>query len=190
MCHASHGCPQPGKMQQEPPSFTMKEMDSFMTRETVRNQEFGVVWQNPLDLLTFPKGSHSVSSQLSRGSVVSTPPACASTACFPAHSFPSTLQGSHFHAAGELQAAEPRGSSSTWLPSRAQPGDTFAAPACTQALPGACLRVFPHGKGHVGHFSYDLTPARAVSHRKHGPSGAEPELAQLMERPPRPLGPV
>lgn len=75
-------------------------------------------------------------------------------------------------------------------PSRAQPGDTLAAPGRTRVLPGACLPVLRHGKGHVGHFSYDLTLARAVSHWKPAPSGAEPELAEPMERPPRPLGPV
>ena len=85
---------------------------------------------------------------------------------------------------------EPKGCSSTWLASSAQPGDAFAARACTQVLPGACLRALFHGKGYTNHFSYDLTLASAVSHWKPGPSGAEPELAELTERPPRPLGPA
>lgn len=94
------------------------------------------------------------------------------------------------HAAGELQAAEPEGCSSTWLASGAQPADPFTALACTRVLPGTCLCAFFHGKGYTGHFSYDLTLASAVSHRKPGPSGAEAELAEPTERPPRALGPA
>lgn len=143
-----------------------------------------MVWQDPI---TFPKGSPSVSSQLSQGSAASTLPAVPPLpvslhAAFPARSKGaiSLLQGSCRQQKQEAAAA----------PGSPQPGDTLAAPARTPALPGACLRVFPHGKGHAGPFSYDLTPARAVSHWKTGPSGAEPELAKLTERLPRPLGPV
>lgn len=56
--------------------------------------------------------------------------------------------------------------------------------------PRSCQAPFFHGKGYTDHFSYDLTLASAVSHRKPGPSGAEPELAEPMERPSRPLGPA
>lgn len=151
---------------------------NFLTRES---GIWGSVAGSPGSHNTFPKGSISVSSQLSWSSVASTLPARPSLHA----AFPPRSKG----AISMLQGSCRRGSSSPWLPAGAQPGDTLAAPGAPRSCP-ACLRVLRHGKGHAGHFSYDLTLARAVSHRKPGPSGAEPQLAKLMERPPGPLGPV
>jgi len=105
-------------------------------------------------------------------------------------SFSYVFQGSCFTLQGSWRQQNHKAVSGTWLTSSVQPGVAFAALACTQVLPGTCLRAFFHGKGYTGHFSCDLTLASAVSHQKPGSSGAEAELAEPMERPPKPLGPA
>lgn len=105
-------------------------MDSFLTRES---GVWGGVAGSPGSQNAFAKGSLSVSSQLSWSSIASTLPARSSLHA----AFPPCSKG----AISMLQGSCRSGSSSQerqqqpLAPFSAQPGDTLAAPACTQALP-------------------------------------------------------
>lgn len=190
MCCASHGHPQPCKQQQEPPSFTLKEIDSFRTSEAIRNQGFVVGCGIPYHL-----SQGQPSPWFSQGNIASAlpqlPPAPASAACFPVCSsagaaFRTCSEGAISMLQGSCRQRSQKAEIAPGLPQVL----SLEMPSQLLPAPRSCQAPFFHGKGYTGHFSYDLTLASAVSHRKPGPSGAVPELAEPMERPPRPLGPA